>query len=420
MRLIILITALFIHAYAIAQEPKSRAAIPDEAAQQTALAVVAEVYKNDYEKAKTPLQKVELAKKLLQEGTATKDDPVGRFVLLRVARDIAAQQGDLATAFTAIDRISGEYEVDQMQMRLGSATMAAKAPKLAKGHLVCAVLLAPLIDEAIAADRYEQAKSFAELSLVCAREDKDIDRIKQSVAKLKEIEEIAADFKNVTEAKVALEAKSTDPDANFIVGKFLCFVKGDWQRGVAMLALGSNEELKVASVMELETKPDAIKLGDAWWKIAESHEGTAKARTQAHSAEWYRKALPGLSGLTKAKTEARLKEIDAQKVVETGKPLQGKADAPPPKQNPFVGKWRTNIGNIVLISENGIAKRLTGGVLMGKWVTRGRDARGRPIYSILWDSGVADTIQVSDDGNTADVQSRREGGKIFSLEWKRE
>lgn len=166
--------------------------------------------------------------------------------------------------------------------------------------------------------------------------------------KTKEIEAIAAEFEVVKAASLALDAEPTDPDANFAVGRFLCLAKGDWQRGVAMLALGSNEELKVTSVMELETKPDAIKLGDAWWKIAESHEGTAKARTQAHAAEWYRKALPGLSGLTKAKTEARLKEIDAQKVADTGKPLQ-EADAPPPKQNPFVGKWRTNIGNIVLI-----------------------------------------------------------------------
>ena len=414
-RLIILVAVLFLHAYAIAQEPKSRAAIPDEAAQKTALAVVAEVYKPDYEKAKTPLQKVELAKKLLTEGTATKDDATGRFVLFRMARDIAAQQGDLATAFTAIGCISGEFEIDRMQMQLDAATTAAKAPKLAKEHQTCAALLTPVIDEAIAVDRYEHARSFAELALSCARDGKDFDRIRQLGARSKEIEEIAAEFKNVAEAKVALDSKPTDPDANFAVGKFLCMIKGDWRRGVTMLALSSNEEFKAAALIELEAKPDSLKLGDAWWKIAESQEGGAKTRTQAHASEWYRKSLPALSGLTKAKVETRLKEVDAQNVADSGKP-----DAAPPRQSPFVGKWRTPAGNIIQISDNGIARHLTGSGLMGKWTTRGRDARGRLIYGIAWDSGVVDAIQVSDDGKTAPAQSRRENGKIITGEWKRE
>jgi hypothetical protein len=304
--------------------------IPDDAAQKAALAVVADVYKPDYEKARTPAQKSELAKKLLGEGSATKDDPTSRFVLFRVARDIASQQGDLVTAFDAIGRISTEFEADGMQMQVDAATTAAttavKALKLPKDHQACVALLAPLIDEAIAVDRYDHAKSLASLTLGAAREGRDAERIKQMVAKLKEVEAIAAEFERVKEAKVTLEAKPTDPDANLAVGKFLCLFKGDWKRGVTMLALGSNDDFKATAMLELEEKPDALKLGDGWWKTAESLEGTAKTRTQSHAGEWYRIALPGLSGLSKTRVERLVSQVPPTLVPKAVKDVKGEVE----------------------------------------------------------------------------------------------
>ena len=40
-------------------------------------------------------------------------------------------------------------------------------------------------------------------------------------------------------------------------------------------------------------------------------DGIATRRIQQRAAYWYRRALPGLSGLTKDKVEKRLKEADA-------------------------------------------------------------------------------------------------------------
>jgi hypothetical protein len=306
--LILLLTTLPVSA----QTVPPKAAIPADDAQKATVSVIAAVYKPDYEKAKTTPQKIELAKKLLNEGTATRDDVVGRFVLWRIARDIAAQQGDLALAFNAIGRMSEEFEIDRIQMRIDAATVAVKVPKLAKDHQAIAAMLAPIIEEAIAADRYPQATTLAELTLVCAREGRDLERAKHMALKSKEIEEIAAEFEKVQEATAVLRNRPTDPAANFAVGKFLCFVKGDWRQGVTMLALSDKEdEVRAAALLELGAKPDGLQLGDAWWKIGESLEGMSKARSQAHAAQWYRQSLGGLSGLTKARVESRLKEIAA-------------------------------------------------------------------------------------------------------------
>lgn len=157
MRLFSLLVVLVVFAQTAHSQlkPAAKAVVPDAAAQKAAAAIIADVYKPDYEKAKTSPQKIELAKKLFQEGEATKDDAVARFVLFRVARDIAAQQGDLLTALNIVNRMAGEFDVDRLQMQLDVAVVAAKAPKLAKDHLACVALLTPLMEEAIAADRYE-------------------------------------------------------------------------------------------------------------------------------------------------------------------------------------------------------------------------------------------------------------------------
>ncbi len=79
--------------------------------------------------------------------------------------------------------------------------------------------------------------------------------------------------------------------------RYLCLVKGDWDRGVAMLALGSDEPLKTVAVMELqgaETAEDQAAIGDAWWDAAESREGQEGDLLRLRAGSWYRRAAPQL------------------------------------------------------------------------------------------------------------------------------
>jgi hypothetical protein len=335
-----------------AQQPALKTAVPNEAAQKIALTVISDVYKPDYERAKAPAQKVELAKKLLVEGIATKDDTASRFVLFRIARDIASQQGDLKTAFEAIDRIGTEFDADVLQLKVDAATLAVKALKTPKDHQKSATLLFPQIDESIFADRYDLAKSFGSLTLVCARDGRDSDQIKSTALKAKEVEEITAAFEKVKHSKIVLDTKPTDSAANFAVGSFNCFVKGDWKRGVTMLALGDNEEIKAAALLELEATPDLLRVGDAWSKISENLNGLAKTRTQAYAAEWYRKALPGLSGLTRARVEKQLTAFPAEKLGEsagTSVDLLAEIDV---KRDTVAGDWKKADGALFSLKGN--------------------------------------------------------------------
>lgn len=298
-----------IFASSFAQRPSAKPPIPDEAAQKEAMAVIKEVYKADYDKAKTAEQKVILAKKLLKDAIATKDDPVGGYVLLRVAKDIASAQGDLDTAFLAIGTAAGRYDVDTLKLKVTAVTEAFKATRQPKDHEQLIQKILPVLDKSIVEDRYDLSNELVAIAVPSSRAARNGEILKRIAVRSKEVEEIEREFKRTAAALELLKTKSTDAEANLTVGRFRCFVKNDWETGMPHLALGSDGQLKELSAKELADKPDALALGDSWWDLAEKEEGLAKDRIRTHAADWYREALPGLSGLGKAKVDKRLADV---------------------------------------------------------------------------------------------------------------
>lgn len=129
---------------------------------------------------------------------------------------------------------------------------------------------------------------------------------------MKEIEQIEREYTSVRAALPTLELKPTDPDASLTVGKFRCFIKGDWNDGLAMLALSNDTTLKNLAVKELSGIADAgeqLAIADQWWDLSEKETGIAGQELQRHAAEWYQKAWPTLTGLARAKVQSRLKVI---------------------------------------------------------------------------------------------------------------
>ena len=95
-----------------------RSRVPAEAAQIEATKLIKEVYGDEWAAAKTTSDKHALAAKLLEKAKETNDDPVGRFVLLRIARDIDTQANGGQTAFRAIDAMAETFQVDALEMKM--------------------------------------------------------------------------------------------------------------------------------------------------------------------------------------------------------------------------------------------------------------------------------------------------------------
>lgn len=286
--------------------------IPDASLRAEAQKVVAEIYKGDYDKAKTSEQKIALAKKLIADGIATTDDPIGRFVLLRVGMDIAAQEGDAETTLGAIDEMDKHYAIDRFAVNASVIPKIVKAPGISKTRQAIGLRVYQVAEEAIGADRFDIAKQLLQHASSLALTARDGELRTKATERIKQVEAMETQHASVKVALATLESRPTDPDANLAVGKFRCFVKGDWEFGLPMLALGSDSTLKELATRELTevTEADAqVALGDAWWNLAETEMDTVRPQIQRHAAGWYQKAWPALTGLVKAKVQSRLKNI---------------------------------------------------------------------------------------------------------------
>ena len=272
----------------------------------------------------SPSQKQALAKKLLEKGIETENDLPARFALFKLSRDIATLATDCATAFGAIDELNQSFQIDALEMKTTVLTKLTSLARSAKQHKAIAEKTAELLQAAVAKDNFTLAKQLAHLALGEATKAKDKSLVARLEERSGEINKAALAFQAASQAMATLEKSPADAEANLVAGKYKCFVKVDWDSGIPMLAMGSDEALKALAMQELKgaaSSHEQAALGDHWWDLAEKQEGAVKKQIQGRAGYWYEKALPGLSGLMKDKAEKRLEE--SRKVDEKETALAG-------------------------------------------------------------------------------------------------
>jgi WD40 repeat protein len=93
---------------------------------------------------------------------------------------------------------------------------------------------------------------------------------------------------------------------------YVCCRRGDWDRGLPLLARGNDPALHAAAVMDLAspTRPEAqVEVADTWWTLAATQAGHVRAALQRRAGYWYQQALPHLTGLTRGRVKENLKGI---------------------------------------------------------------------------------------------------------------
>ncbi|MHC4407358.1 MAG: hypothetical protein ACYTG0_47730 [Planctomycetota bacterium] len=321
-----------------AASARGKIPVPDAAAQTKAQELVREIYGKEHEAAKTSARQLALARRLFDEGARAKGDPAGHFVLLRFAKDMAVQAGDAETALEAVDRIVEVFEVDVIPAKVECLEAVAKSVKSSSQHAALAEQTFSLVDAAVAKDNFEAARRLGEIARESARRARNYTLVKRIVARSKAVKEFEEAYAEYQKAMARLEDDPTDPDANFSAGQYLCLVKGDWEKGIPMLALGSDQDLKNLAVKELEgtASPEAwVALADGWWEFAAGCEGSEKDAFLRHAGKLYEKALPSLSStLLRARLTKRLDEVAALR--SSDGPIRGRENVPLP-ESPVLG-----------------------------------------------------------------------------------
>lgn len=327
-----------------AQPALARRPVPPAEAQEAVERAIRKTYGDDYAKAKSHPEKVTLAAQLRRMAEDSQEAPFRQYVLLRQASKVAAEAGEADQALAAVDLLDKIFAIDCLALKLDCLQAAAKAAGSTAQLEKVASEAKALLEKAIAVDRYDAAGQAADVGLSAGRAAKNRMLVKELVTRKKEIEEAAAAIAKIKPALAVLEEKPLDPQANAEVGRFFCFVKEDWQRGITLLALGADESLKALAWKEMGAesgKPKAesggsaaanalaphanpLNVADGWWEVAKAGQNEAvRLPLLKHAGVWYRQALPGLKAAEKERVEQRLREVESlgeSNVASTGGP----------------------------------------------------------------------------------------------------
>jgi formylglycine-generating enzyme required for sulfatase activity len=268
------------------------------------------------------------------------DGSADQYALLRIAGDIAAGAGEAPTALLAAERLAARFDVPAAKVKAEALLAAAPRASMSSQHKAVAEAAAKVVDELVAADEYEKALALCEVARGCARTGRQNTVLKDLTSLGEAIKRRAAAFQEYRAALAVLETSPKDAAANLSAGRYLCVVKGDWDRGLAMLVLGSDAELQTLALKDVQgatSVQDEVALGDAWWSLADSRTGPEKDALRLRAGAWYKQAKPQLAaGLLQVKVVKRLEEL-SKLGVELPKlsPRRSSPGAPPLAVAPF-------------------------------------------------------------------------------------
>jgi hypothetical protein len=258
-----------------------------------------------------------LAASLLAYADKSRQVPTDQFVLLAAAVDAAVEGADLAAASAAARDMAAAFDVDPLDIRTEAAIRLG-----AGGRVVAAKAGADFARLAMGlADELARAEDFAAAARVCSAALSAIGTSDpllrgQVLQRQRAVAALRDEADRVARDAAKLEASPDDRAANLSVGRYACFVKGEWEAGLAFLAKGSDAALAEVARRDARNPSAAQARYDlaATWHELSKDKALSPAYQQgmrARAAYWYEKAAPELTGLAKQVAAKRLAEIAA-------------------------------------------------------------------------------------------------------------
>ncbi len=289
-------------------EPEQRLAVPAAAEQAKADKLLKTVFREDYAK-KKPADLEALAGKLLEKALESRDNMTERFVMLSEARELATRAGDWPLVLQAIVELSKDFLVDAWELKATALEKISQQtiPLAARRELVQSALA--LAEEPLAEDNYPLSQRLLKVAEAAAQKASDSKLLALVQAQVKKVLAMGKEFETIKQALEKLKEMPLDPQANLLVGKFLCLQKANWEQGLPLLALGNDAPLREAAKKDLASPADAAgqaEVGDSWWHLGEEQKLKPSSSMHRRAFFWYARAFPKLTGLTKNQVEKRM------------------------------------------------------------------------------------------------------------------
>jgi len=308
----------------VAQDQKL--AVPSAADQKKAEAEIRAVFKDDFAKKDRDSRRT-LGQKLLAQAADTKNTPASRYAVLYLARDLASEALEIDTIFSAIEQLEKLYDLGKPPLVGASFTIDLNAQKIFALNGAKKFATSPA-DAGVLSDAYlrvaedalkqktlDDALGAAQAAEQYARSAKAAPGLARASQLVREIPELKREDEQF--GKI-VSAGTDDAAAKLVKGRYSLFAVGDEKSGIQSLLECSDEGLKSVAKLENARPAEAearFELAEAWYALAKKEDSALqKRRYQDRARVWVEEALKVAGGITRAKIEKRVKELDPQPV----------------------------------------------------------------------------------------------------------
>lgn len=293
------------------QLPGSRTPVPTEETRKQKRAELEKRLKVPARGAWTKAKATPLVRQALEVARASLPSSDGGYAALELTRDLAEVAADVDAGFEAIEGLENQWELDGRPMRRALVLATALTAEGDQRKAVGARSL-DLAGEYIDLQEYELATELIdhpELKKI-AYQNLDLQPRREKL-EVREIEE----FRLVRQHFEALKLPSPKPIDQHTAGYYLCFKRGDFERGLPLLAKGDFAAFAELAARDLKDPADPLQqleLAQAWLKLARSEIRKAAEQDLAlqRAQHWLSAAQRG-SGMTTAERE-RVAKLEAE------------------------------------------------------------------------------------------------------------
>jgi tetratricopeptide (TPR) repeat protein len=195
--------------------------------------------------------------------------------MLSEAAELAAQAGDWELAQTALDELCLHFRVEPLVIREQMVSAAAAGIKSFDEASLLLVKFSELAAAAEKANDYAMAVKAMQSAAAAFKKPVFKPLRDQALQDGKRFAEYQAAYEAAVSASEKLIEDPQDSAANLTWGRFLCFYKGDWERGLPLLAQAGDKTWQPLAERELhkpQRSSELIELGDDWFRAGEKEK----------------------------------------------------------------------------------------------------------------------------------------------------
>ncbi len=273
-----------------------------------------ESLKKEITAANEPPEQVALCVDLLRKSRGETSSTT-RYALLDLALETAIAAGNAQYALRIIPEIESHFRVDVWTMRADSLVKLAPNAKSYTDRRAAAELAICLADRAMEGKAFEAAEKLLGAAQKASGRVRDPLLTRMTSLRSRELSAAQKMAAQLEAAQRQLDGGGTSAEDNAVVGRYLIFLRNDWEAGWKYLAAGKESAIQDLAKKELAqpaSADDQLALGNTWLNWAKTAGDTEQNTGWLRAQHWIELAVPQLKGPEQVRANKELEELSSK------------------------------------------------------------------------------------------------------------